>query len=75
VGGNGVIFFAMGKKNLKNLLKVSNLACQPYLCIFPLKLPLGQFPPRKYQDLLARQNLKILWRRCGFNKNRFWSIN
>jgi hypothetical protein len=23
VGGNGVIFFAMGKKNFKNLLKVS----------------------------------------------------
>jgi hypothetical protein len=35
-----------GSGELRKLLKVSNLACQPYLHIFPLKLPLGQFPPK-----------------------------
>jgi hypothetical protein len=57
VGGNGVLFFATGKKIKNKLLKFSNLACQPYLRISPLKLPFlvtlepprftkGQFPPK-----------------------------
>jgi hypothetical protein len=45
-----VLFLDLGYFSLpraKNkLLKVSNLVCQPYLRIFPLKLPLGQFPPK-----------------------------
>jgi hypothetical protein len=46
VGGNGVLLFATGNTNFFFLLKASNLACQPYLRIFPLRLPLGQFSPK-----------------------------
>jgi hypothetical protein len=53
MGGKGVLSLPRANKNKK--LKVSNLVCQPYLRIFSLNFLTDNFP-RKYQDLLARQN-------------------
>jgi hypothetical protein len=70
VGGNGVLFFAMGKKKKK--IKGFQ-SCLPTLpAYFPLKLAYGQFLP-KIPGPVSQTKLKKkkkLWRRCGFNKKK-----
>jgi hypothetical protein len=73
--GMGYFSLPWANKIKKKLLQVSNLACQPYPRIFPLKLPLGQFPTKIPGPVSQTKFLKNYGGDAVLTKNRFWSIN